>query len=45
LEKKKNEEYERMLLINMLLNEDHGYSDQELRIIIKVLRKELRCGL
>ena len=45
MKKKKSKDYERMLLINSLLNEDHGYSNEELKIIIKVLKKELRCGL
>ena len=42
---KENKDYERMLLIIILLNEDHGYSNQEVKIIIEVLKKELRCGI
>jgi hypothetical protein len=45
MKKKNNKDYQRMLLINMLLTEDHGYSNEELKIIIKVFKKELRCGL
>ena len=36
--------YQIMQSIIFLLTEDHGYSDDELHIIIKELRKDIRCS-
>jgi hypothetical protein len=44
MKKKNNKDYQRMLLVDMILTEDHGYSKEELNIIIEVLKKELRVG-
>ena len=36
--------YQIMQSIIFLLTEDHGYSDDELHIIIKELRKDIGCS-